>query len=245
MSQPKRSNRLVLSGIASPLRWVAVLAASLMWGCSPASPSTQHQTVKPPLSAEDQALKFKFRGMSGGDRRVDALTKMQGVTLYNEKGQVIESGSFGPKQNSVSSYGSEFGVPKTIRAVWRTGDGIVNEGDGGYSGGTIAGDYTVPVASRIPDELLESLRKEGGLFRLKIRLADNDVLIGWDIERKISQQELKKVQDSRLNGVLQYYASPYHMAGGDFREAQIYNGLVVRKGWYIDKKTGQRIETDF
>ena len=33
--------------------------------------------------------------------------------------------------------------------------------------------------------------------------------------------------------------------GGDFREAHIFNGQVIRKGWYIDPKTGQRIETDF
>jgi hypothetical protein len=37
----------------------------------------------------------------------------------------------------------------------------------------------------------------------------------------------------------------YSMAGGDFREAEIFNGIAIRKGWYIDKKTGQKIETDF
>jgi len=34
-------------------------------------------------------------------------------------------------------------------------------------------------------------------------------------------------------------------AGGDFQEAYIYNGKVLRKGWYIHRKTGERIETDY
>lgn len=33
--------------------------------------------------------------------------------------------------------------------------------------------------------------------------------------------------------------------GGDFREAKIYNGIAVRKGWYIHPRTGERIEADF
>jgi hypothetical protein len=35
------------------------------------------------------------------------------------------------------------------------------------------------------------------------------------------------------------------MADGDFQEARIFNGQVIRKGWYIHPKTKQKIETDF
>jgi hypothetical protein len=28
-------------------------------------------------------------------------------------------------------------------------------------------------------------------------------------------------------------------------EEDILNGKIVRKGWYVDPKTGQRIETDY
>lgn len=95
--------------------------------------------------------------------------------------------------------------------------------------GTIIGDYTVPVAERIPDELLDDLRKNPrGSLRIKIRLAEDRVLIGWDIMR-----------DGKGK-----YTFDYEMAGGDFREARIYNGKVDRKGWYIDKN-GQKIETDY
>jgi hypothetical protein len=46
-------------------------------------------------------------------------------------------------------------------------------------------------------------------------------------------------------GVLLTDAPVYEAVGGDFREAEIVNGIAVRKGWYIDPKTGQKIETDF
>jgi hypothetical protein len=102
---------------------------------------------------------------------------------------------------------------------------------GAYEGGTIVGDYTVPVAERIPDELLDDLRRNGGMFRLKIRIHDDGPLIGWDIKDGIMSTR---------------------MAGGDFQEMTIrYEGTtnnVTRhfvQGWYFDPKTKHRIETDF
>ena len=93
-----------------------------------------------------------------------------------------------------------------------------------FYGGTVLGNYTVPVAARIPDDLLDAMRKGVGGFRLKIRIHPDGPLIGWDLSRGFN---------------LQYFA------GGDFREADIENGKVLRKGWYIHPKTGQKIETDF
>lgn len=104
------------------------------------------------------------------------------------------------------------------------------------------GNYTVPVASRIPDALLDDLRRDPrGLFRLKIRLHEQGVLIGWDIERRPGF-DLKK-RDRFGEAV--YVAPEHSFFGGDFREAKIINGKPVRKGWYIHPVTGQRIETDF
>lgn len=126
---------------------------------------------------------------------------------------------------------------------------------GGDYFGQAAGDYTVNVASRIPDDVVTELLKRGGSLRLKFRLKPDGVLFGWDIER--------------ISGGL-----PKHsMAGGDFREAEPANELPVvhipysseakpyletgeyfvpsdasliwRRGWYIDSKTSQKILTDF
>jgi hypothetical protein len=78
--------------------------------------------------------------------------------------------------------------------------------------------------------LLEAKRRDGGGFRLKVRIHPDRPLIGWGLERGMG---------SAPDG------SKYHFAGGDFREADIYQGFVLRRGWYIHPKTGQRIETDF
>jgi len=37
----------------------------------------------------------------------------------------------------------------------------------------------------------------------------------------------------------------HSFAGGDFREPHIFNGKPVRPGWYIERKTGRKIETDY
>jgi hypothetical protein len=112
---------------------------------------------------------------------------------------------------------------------------------GAYEGPVVR-DITVPVASRIPDELLEDLRRDpkGGL-RLKLRVHPETLLVGWDIERRPGFDPKKL--DSFGEAV---YVAPVHsFAGGDFREAKIFNGQVIRKGWYIDPQTGARIETNF
>ena len=96
--------------------------------------------------------------------------------------------------------------------------------------GISASNYTVPIASRIPESLLEDRRRNGGGFRLKIRIHPDGPLIGWDLERGVG---------TGPDG------SKFHHAGGDFQEAYIYNGKVLRRGWYIHPKTGQRFETDY
>ena len=106
--------------------------------------------------------------------------------------------------------------------------GIQHQGPwGGEYFGPAVGDHSFPVASRIPDDVVKEIRRNGGGLRLKFRLHPDGVLFGWDIER--------------ISGGL-----PHHsMAGGDFQEAEIFNGRAVRKGWYLDPKTGRRIETEF
>jgi hypothetical protein len=103
-------------------------------------------------------------------------------------------------------------------------------------------DVTVPIASRIPEDLLEDLRRDPkGVLRLKLRIHPDTLLVGWDIERRPGFDPKKRDQFGEA-----VYVAPVHsFVGGDFREASILNGQVVRKGWYIDPKTGQKIETDF
>jgi len=45
----------------------------------------------------------------------------------------------------------------------------------------IAGNYTVKIAKRIPDDLLDEVRARKGTLRLKIRVHPQGVLVGWDL----------------------------------------------------------------
>lgn len=94
-------------------------------------------------------------------------------------------------------------VPQQVRVVWRDSAKIIGRPDNpriNTYAGNILGDYTLPIASRIPDDVVREIRKNGGGLRLKFRLKPDGVLFGWDIER--------------FSGSL-----PRHsMAGGDFLE---------------------------
>lgn len=204
------------------------------------------QTDVQAVSPTDVALKHKFRGIRGGERRIDGLVVMRNVALRNEKGYLVQGGTFGPKGSSVSSYGSDdFVVPKTIRMMYygaNAKNGIFNElAPPSIEDIRPIADIKVTVAERIPDAILDEVRKNGGGFRLKLRLKEDDLLVGWDIESRPGYDP-KKLES---NGQPIYVTPVHSFVGGDFQEAKIYNGQVVRKGWYIDKKTGRKIETDF
>jgi hypothetical protein len=221
-------------------RTTLVALLSCMWqsACSQTAPDEALAKNKP-LTNEEQRWRRKFGGLKGGELFVDAFGEKRAVMIYDERGlRFYASSTLSPRNNSKHSYGAEFGVPITLRATWRAGEWALTSGDPnglrvvdrGYEGGTIVGDVTVPVAERIPGDLLDELRENGGGFRLKLRLHDDGLLIGWDIRRGLS----------------------FLMTGGDFKEARIvYDGYGnstksrLELGWYIHPKTRQKIETDF
>jgi hypothetical protein len=77
-------------------------------------------------------------------------------------------------------------VPDRVRVMWRDSDKLVRRADNpslSTYAGNVLGDYTFPIASRIPDDVVKEIRKNGGGLRLKFRLKPDGVLFGWDIER--------------------------------------------------------------
>jgi hypothetical protein len=232
-------------------RWavLGLLAAALpQWACSQQERSSM-KVASAALSPEDAALKYRFRGINGGEKRIDAIGDLRPVALFFPTGDLFEKISGPGHYASISSYGGggtgdKLVVPKTLRMI-RYEEASIPFGNAkpfaAYDGAVVA-DVTVPVASRIPEDLLEDLRRDpkGGL-RLKLRINPDTLLVGWDIERRPGFDPKKRDQFGEA-----VYVAPVHsFAGGDFREAKIFNGQVVRKGWYIDPKTGQKIETDF
>jgi hypothetical protein len=74
-----------------------------------------------PLSDEDNALRRKFRGLEGGQLRVDSLFEVTGLNIFAEDGKLFfrSASLIPPRGNSIRSYSARFGVPKTLRVEWR------------------------------------------------------------------------------------------------------------------------------
>lgn len=186
-------------------------------------------------SNDSSDLAYKFRDISGVEVVISSFGRHRHVTISTETGRSIAAPALIAQGGGghLSFTGKTLPIPQTVRIIWREGVTSNRTGPDPWIGGTIIGDYTIPVAKRIPDELLEALRKDPrGSLRIKIRLAEDRVLLGWDIERRPGLKP----------GL--YVLPVYEMAGGDFKEAYIFNGKVVEPGWYIDKN-GKKIETDF
>jgi hypothetical protein len=216
------------------------------------------------IAAKDEhEWRKKFRGMTGGELYADAVPEKSYVTIFDEKGDVFyRSGAMSIKTNSRQGYKAQFGVPISLRATWRDDEPNLNAPslkpvqvkNGDYSGGVLLGDVTVPVAERIPDELLDRMRKYNGSFILKLRLTDETLLIGWEV--KFGKGYPWAVD---LNKSAYFRPEVDDTAGGDFCERRVEQKPVLIEGlpvngndliyflpdWIRDKKTGQKIETGF
>jgi hypothetical protein len=150
----------------------------------------------------DQQKRFKGLGLV---LVVDAVAgaRMEQVVMYDDlRYEIYGSASLSRRNREIMALGSER-VPLTVRVVWREGAGwdkvkeVWNEG-------VIVGDYTIPVAKRIPDDVLNDIRAYRGNLRLKFRLKPDGVLFGWDIERAAPLGDV----------------SIFEMPGGDFLETR-------------------------
>ncbi|WP_138927947.1 hypothetical protein [Verminephrobacter aporrectodeae] len=192
------------------------------------------------LTPEDKMLIYKYREIHGGVLYISVVGEdKKNVTMLNQNGVVWNAKlSLGEGGDRHSTFTDAMSIPRTLHVTWRTEDAEPRENSygvpnifHGFEGGTILGDYTVQVASRIPDDVLDFIRKNGSsLLRLKIRLADHGVLVGWDVEEWYNA----------IGGRTYRYVMP----GGDFREPQRENGEVIERGWMI-MPDGKKVEMDW
>lgn len=139
--------------------------------------------VKEAPNSETQDPQARFVGI-GAVLVVDATpgAEMEGVVFQDDRGYLIFSSATVSKRNrSIMALGGTY-IPRTVRATWGKSRQY-DFGSNSWYGGEITGDYIVPVAQRIPDEILNDIRARRGNLRLKFRLTPNGVLFGWDIER--------------------------------------------------------------
>jgi len=93
----------------------------------------------------------RFEGIRALVLVLDATSTKRGVNFYDERGTPIgTAASLGPRNSDTGAYpGGEKRIPIRIRSIWREGDFKATWGplrSIQWQGGTLAGDYTIPVA---------------------------------------------------------------------------------------------------
>lgn len=154
--------------------------------------------------------------------------KKEGVNAITDAGNRLFGSSQMTQQGgggtSAVGGGSKMSFPRWVRVTWREGPGIdMDFKHGGWTGGTVVGDYTVEVLSRIPAEIFTYVTAaRGRAIVLRFRLKDDGVLLAWD------------VQESYGSGWV------YSLHGGDFPcETSPYqtrpnctDGPLAKAPWY-------------
>lgn len=224
---------------------VATLGTALMTACRGTLP-----TAPPAPLTESQARYLESRqrmlqrfGRPGFELVVDAVPGQEflGVEFFPQHAaRVFYASSAQSLRNQTKMILSQ-PVPERARILWRDSDKFAPDGRAVYAG-NILGDETIEVGSRIPQELIDDLERDPrGNLRLKFRMSKDGTLFGWDIQRRPGYDP--NLRDPQGRDI--HFPAVHSFAGGDFREAEIVNGKVVRKGWYIERRTGRKVETDY
>lgn len=216
----------------------------LLNGCrSTPPPAPKPTTPEQARYLESRERMLKRFGRPGFELVVDAMDGQEflGVEFFPEDAKYPFYQKGGQRLQTQTQMVLSQPVPERVRVVWRDSSKFVPDGRALYAG-NIIGDEIIEVGSRIPQALIDDLKRDPrGNLRLKFRMSEQGTLVGWDIERRPGFDPKKRDE----YGEAVYVAPAHSFAGGDFREAKILDGKPVRKGWYLDKRTGRKIETDY
>lgn len=224
---------------------VAALGTPLMTACrgtlpaAPPAPLTESQA----RYLESRQRMLQRFGRPGFELVVDAVAGQEflGVEFFPEYAKHSFYRAGGQTLRSQAKMILSQPVPERARILWRDSDKFAPDGRAVYAG-NILGDETIEVGSRIPQELIDDLERDPrGNLRLKFRMSKDGTLFGWDIQRRPGYDP--NLRDPQGRDI--HFPAVHSFAGGDFREAEIVNGKVVRKGWYIERRTGRKVETDY
>lgn len=225
---------------------LGIAASVLLNGCrSTPPPAPKPTTPEQARYLESRERMLKRFGRPGFELVVDAMDGQEflGVEFFPEDAKYPFYQKGGQRLQTQTQMVLSQPVPERVRVVWR--DSSAREfvqGVGGRYAGNIIGDEIIEVGTRIPQALIDDLKRDPrGNLRLKFRMSEQGTLLGWDIERRPGFDPKKRDE----YGEAVYVAPVHSFAGGDFREAKILDGKPVRKGWYLDKRTGRKIETDY
>ena len=120
-------------------------------------------------------------GMVVEDSLAYGASEKKGVMGFSDTGrQLFAHAGLTARGGGTSGSGGAT-IPRWVRVTWREGPGIdMDWKTGGWVGGTVVGDYTVPVLERIPPQAFDLARagKKRPLV-LRFRIRDDGVDFGW------------------------------------------------------------------
>jgi hypothetical protein len=214
---------------------ISALGLGGISACSQPAPRVAQRTY----TEEEQRRMHKFRGIGGAEWFLSTLSELNYIHIYDQDGKIVSAPSGLRGQGNIKFRIGQ--IPIRLKVTWRIQDPlnpIVDRGRGPassvnrevWSGGKLTGTFEIPVANRIPDDLLDDLRRDPkGSLRVKIRLHREGVLLGWDIERRPGFDPKKR--DSF--GEIAYVAPGWVKTGGDFKEARFLEWLESANGTLI------------
>jgi hypothetical protein len=213
---------------------------------APPKPLTQEEQL---YQQSRERMAAKFGKDFGYDLVVDAMKDQEfwAVKFTHEHSNLYYYGkACQTRETRTTSHGHSI-MPERMHIIWRESDkwGKDENGHPIYDA-KIIGDEIIDVGNRIPQALIDDLKRDPrGQLRIKFRMSNQGTMLGWDIERRpgYDPEAARRAFNERKE--YPYFRPEFSFAGGDFQEAWIVKGQVARKGWYIDKKTGQKIETDY
>jgi hypothetical protein len=193
----------------------ALMSVSGLSACAQPAASRPQRTY----TEEEQRRMHKFRGVSGYEFMVDIFKgPPEGAVclIYDDLDYYVVGGIGVQTSRAIR----QPGLFKFLNAsLYRPNQSSIKFGKQGevLPSGELIGQWKVPVADRIPDDLLDELRQRGGSLRIKIRLHREGVLLGWDIEHIPNPMRWTREEISKQRI---YLPSAYTHTGGDFKEAR-------------------------
>ena len=113
-------------------------------------------------SEADQARANRFKGVSGAEWVLSSVDELRWIEILNQDRRYVDAAAGLTHKGKHNSFLNE--IPIKLKVTWREQDpnnpvysGNRNES---WSGGKITGSFEIPVAERIPDELLEAARMD-------------------------------------------------------------------------------------
>jgi len=192
------------------------------------------QSVKPQTNRE-----LHGKGMVIVDDLAKGAAPKDGLRAITDAGNGLFSHlKLTQTGGSTSSFGgsTNMSFPRWVNVRWRSGPGIHTVPNyEEFEGGTIAGDYTIEVLNRIPEEVFKYADSgRGRAIVLHFRIKDDGVLLAWEVQETVLHPSGGRgLVFSLHGGDFPCETTPYQLhpdcTEGRLEDAPWYNPSWIRK----------------